>query len=190
MHRLRYAGGRWAYASALLDGFSDFILITIDMADPTSRCCRKSGCPGMNVAAGEVANWPSEIGRFGLHHPIVHGDMAYVQLARRISRSGRCQRPSCHEAHHTQDLGAPFWRRHAQRVAVDKARTSHRGGQAVLDNHEEAKSQSGCSTTSVKSDPISIATFPEPNDADYLKVGGPSDVTCMKTSLTSSSVRN
>ena len=32
-----YTGGRWAYASALIDGFSDYILITIDMADPTRR---------------------------------------------------------------------------------------------------------------------------------------------------------
>ncbi len=34
LHRLWYVGGRWAYASALLDGFSDYILITIDMPDP------------------------------------------------------------------------------------------------------------------------------------------------------------
>ena len=34
LHRLWYVGGRWAYASALLDGFSDYILITIDMQDP------------------------------------------------------------------------------------------------------------------------------------------------------------
>ena len=35
VHRIWYTGGRWAYASALIDGFSDYILITIDMADPT-----------------------------------------------------------------------------------------------------------------------------------------------------------
>src|SRR5712675_840674 len=34
LHRLWYVGGRWAYASALLDGFSDYILITIDMKNP------------------------------------------------------------------------------------------------------------------------------------------------------------
>jgi hypothetical protein len=36
IHRVWYTGGRWAYASALIDGFSDYIFITIDMSDPTS----------------------------------------------------------------------------------------------------------------------------------------------------------
>ena len=30
IHRLWYTGGRWAYASALIDGFTDYIFITID----------------------------------------------------------------------------------------------------------------------------------------------------------------
>ena len=34
LHRIWWVGGRWAYASALLRGFSDYILVTIDMADP------------------------------------------------------------------------------------------------------------------------------------------------------------
>ena len=36
IHRLWYTGGRWAYASALLDGFTHYIFITIDMIDPTA----------------------------------------------------------------------------------------------------------------------------------------------------------
>jgi hypothetical protein len=35
IRRVWYAGGRWAYASALIDGFTDYIFITIDMSDPT-----------------------------------------------------------------------------------------------------------------------------------------------------------
>ena len=35
LHRIWWTGGRYAYASALLDGFIDHILIVIDMADPT-----------------------------------------------------------------------------------------------------------------------------------------------------------
>ena len=34
LHRIWYVGGRWAYASALLDGFTDYIMIMIDMANP------------------------------------------------------------------------------------------------------------------------------------------------------------
>ena len=41
LHRLWYVGGRWAYASALLDGFSDYILITIDMKNPKKPRARR-----------------------------------------------------------------------------------------------------------------------------------------------------
>ena len=34
LHRIWYTGGRWAYASAMIDGFTDYILITIDMQNP------------------------------------------------------------------------------------------------------------------------------------------------------------
>ncbi len=45
LHRLWYVGGRWAYASALIDGFSDYILITIDMRTRPSRCSpANTGC--------------------------------------------------------------------------------------------------------------------------------------------------
>ena len=78
LHRMWYVGGRWAYASALLDGFSDYILITIDMKDPKKPVLAgKYWLPGMNVAAGEKANWPTKNGRFGLHHAIIHDDIAY-----------------------------------------------------------------------------------------------------------------
>ena len=35
IHRIWYTGGRWAYVSALLDGFTDYIFVTVDMQDPT-----------------------------------------------------------------------------------------------------------------------------------------------------------
>ena len=78
IHRVWYTGGRWAYASALIDGFTDYIFITIDMSDPAKP--REAGrwwIPGMNQAAGETPNWPAT-SRFGLHHAIVNGDTAYA----------------------------------------------------------------------------------------------------------------
>ncbi|WP_042876931.1 LVIVD repeat-containing protein [Cupriavidus necator] len=78
IHRVWYTGGRWAYASALIDGFTDYIFITIDMSDPTRpREAGRFWLPGMNLAAGESPDWdPAR--RHGLHHPIVHGDTAYL----------------------------------------------------------------------------------------------------------------
>ena len=78
LHRIWYVGGRWAYASAMMEGFSDYILVTIDMADPTKPAIvGRYWLPGMNLAAGEVANWPLPAGRYGLHHAVVQDDMAY-----------------------------------------------------------------------------------------------------------------
>src|SRR3954470_5025956 len=77
IHRIWYTGGRWAYVSALLDGFTDYIFMTVDMSDPANP--REAGrwwIPGMNQAAGETPSWQATR-RYGLHHPIVHGDTAY-----------------------------------------------------------------------------------------------------------------
>ncbi len=64
LHRIWYVGGRWAYASAMMEGFSDYILITIDMQDPAKpQIVGRYWLPGMNLAAGETANWPLERGR-------------------------------------------------------------------------------------------------------------------------------
>ena len=55
LHRIWWVGGRYAYASALLDGFTDHILIVIDMADPTKpREVGRWWIPGQNAAAGET----------------------------------------------------------------------------------------------------------------------------------------
>src|SRR3984893_2939950 len=65
IHRIWYTGGRWAYVSALLDGFTDYIFMTVDMSDPTKpKGAGRYWLPGMNTAAGEKPTW-SENRRFG-----------------------------------------------------------------------------------------------------------------------------
>ena len=77
LHRIWYVGGRWAYASAMMEGFSDF-LITIDMKNPAKpQIVGGYWLPEMNLAAGEMPNWPLERGRYGLHHAVVADDIAY-----------------------------------------------------------------------------------------------------------------
>jgi hypothetical protein len=78
IHRIWYVGGRWAYVSALLDGFTDYIFMTVDMADPAKpRAAGRYWIPGMNLATGEAPAWPAA-SRCGLHHAIVNGDTAYA----------------------------------------------------------------------------------------------------------------
>jgi hypothetical protein len=173
LHRLWYVGGRWAYASALIDGFCDYILITIDMADPTQpKEAGRFWLPGMNVAAGEKSNWPSAVGRFGLHHAIVHADTAYCSW-----------RDACLVVVDVSDRSAP-------RLITHKSWSPPFGGgthnclplpdrdllvvvdEAVLDNMEDGFKPIWIFDNRVPSNPISISTLPAPSNTDYRAVGG------------------
>jgi hypothetical protein len=173
LHRIWYVGGRWAYASAMIDGFSDYILVVIDMKEPTKpEIVGKYWLPGMNVAAGETAHWPLERGRDGLHHAVVHDDIAYGAW-----------RDGCLVVVDVKDKTDP-------RLIVQKNWSPPFGGgthncvplpgrnllivldEAVLDNMEDGFKPIWIFDNQVKSNPISISTVPAPSDKDYLKVGG------------------
>ncbi|MDB5421779.1 MAG: repeat family protein [Brevundimonas sp.] len=168
LHRIWYVGGRWAYASALLDGFSDYIMITIDMADPTKPVeTGRFWLPGMNLEAGETPNWPLEYGRYGLHHPIVHGDTAYCSW-----------RDGCLAVVDVADRAKP-------KLVTHKIWAPPFGGgthnalplpdrdllvvvdEAVLDHQEDGDKPIWLFDIRERSNPVSISTFPAPKDADY-----------------------
>ncbi len=173
LHRIWYTGGRWAYASALLDGFTDYILITIDMADPTKPVMAgQFWLPGMNAAAGEVPDWPLPQGRFGLHHPIIHGDIAYCSW-----------RDACLAIVDVSDRTAP-------KLIAHKVWSPPFGGgthnalplpgrnllvvvdETVLDHGEDGVKPIWIFDNQIKANPINIATCPAPSDRDYHAVGG------------------
>ncbi len=173
LHRVYYVGGRYAYASALIDGFTDYIMICIDLKDPKKpEVVGKYWLPGMNKAAGETANWPTKNGRFGLHHPIVQDDIAYCSW-----------RDGCLAVVDVKDKANP-------KLITHKMWAPPFGGgthnalplknrnllvvvdETVLDNQEDGFKPIWIFDNQVKSNPISISTFPAPSDKDYLKVGG------------------
>ena len=173
LHRIWYVGGRWAYASAMIDGFSDYILVTIDMQDPTKpEIVGRYWLPGMKLAAGEKADWPLERGRYGLHHAVVAEDVAYCAW-----------RDGCLASVDVSDKANP-------KLIVHRVWSPPFGGgthnclplpdrnlliildEAVLDNMEDGFKPIWVFDNQVKSNPISISTFPLPNDRDYVAVGG------------------
>lgn len=173
LHRIWYAGGRWAYASAQIEGFTDFILVTIDMSDPARpEIAGRFWLPGMNVAAGEVPDWPLAEGRYSLHHPIVHGDTAYCGW-----------RDACLVVVDVKDRAAP------RMIAHRNWAPPFGGGthnclplpdrdllivvdETVLDNEEDGDKPIWVFDIRNPANPVSIATFPKPNDRDYKAVGG------------------
>jgi hypothetical protein len=75
VHRMWYDGGRYAYASAFLDGYTDAIFLSIDLSDPARPAeAGRWWIPGMWEDGGERPDWT---GRYALHHPIVKDGIAY-----------------------------------------------------------------------------------------------------------------
>ena len=126
----------------------------------------------MNLAAGEKAKWPLERGRYGLHHAVVAEDIAYCAW-----------RDGCLASVDVSDKANP-------KLIVHRVWSPPFGGgthnclplpdrnllivldEAVLDNMEDGFKPIWVFDNQVKSNPISISTFPLPNDRDYVAVGG------------------
>jgi hypothetical protein len=172
VHRIWYTGGRWAYASALLDGFTDYIFITIDMSDPTQpRQVGRWWIPGMNLAAGELPSWePTR--RYGLHHAIVHGDTAYAAWRDAgmvvLDVTDRTKPNLIVHRNWSPPFGGgthnclPLADR-GMLVVLDEA---------VLDHQEDGLKLIWVFDNRVPTNPVSISTMPTPTETDYKSKGG------------------
>jgi hypothetical protein len=170
LHRIWWVGGRYAYASALLDGFTDHILIVIDMADPTRpREVSRWWIPGQNVAAGEAPTWQ---GRYALHHAIVVDDFGYgswrdggltiLDLKDKSAPKLLAHRTWCPPFGGGTHNAVPLHDRNLLVVADE----------ATLNIDEQQMKHTWVFDIREKSNPISIATMPTPSDQDYVKLGG------------------
>lgn len=172
IHRLWYTGGRWAYASALIDGFTDYIFISVDMADPAHP--REAGrwwIPGMNTAAGETPDWPASR-RFGLHHAIIDGDTAYAawrDAGMVVLDIADRARPKLF-AH--RDGVPPFGGGTHNCLPLPDRDLLIVLDEAVLDHQEDGVKNIWLFDNRDKSDPRILATFPQPAEADYKRKGG------------------
>ena len=164
--------GAWAYASVLLDGFTDYIFMTIDMSDPANP--REAGrwwIPGMNLAAGETPSWPAAR-RYGLHHPIVHGDTAYAAWRDAgmvvLDVADRAKPKLIVHRNWSPPFGGgthnclPLPDRDLL-VVLDEA---------VLDHQEDGLKLIWIFDNRVPANPVSISTCPTPAEADYKAKGG------------------
>jgi hypothetical protein len=167
IHRIWYTGGRWAYASALIDGFTDYIFITIDMSDPTRpKEVGRYWLPGMNAAAGEAAAAdPSR--RQGLHHPIVHGDTAYLAWrdAGMVILDIKDRAEPRLIAH--KNWSPPFGGGTHNCLPLPDRDLLVVLDEAVLDHQEDGEKLIWLFDVREPSNPVSISTFKSPSDLDY-----------------------
>ena len=78
VHRIVWTGGRYAYVSAIPEGYNDRIWVVVDMLDPTNPTeAGRWWWPGQWTAGNEELTWPDGL-RYAAHHALVDGDLAYV----------------------------------------------------------------------------------------------------------------
>jgi hypothetical protein len=167
IHRIWYTGGRWAYVSVLLDGFTDYIFMTVDISNPAEP--REAGrwwIPGMNLAAGETPPWEPPR-RYGLHHAIIHGDTAYAAWRDAgmvvLDISDRAEPKRIVHRNWSPPFGGgthnclPLPDRNLL-VVLDEA---------VLDHQEDGLKLIWVFDNRARENPVSISSFPTPAEADY-----------------------
>ena len=172
IHRIWYTGGRWAYVSVLLDGFTDYIFMTVDISNPAEpREAGRWGIPGMNLAAGETPPWEPPR-RYGLHHAIIHGDTAYAAWRDAgmvvLDISDRAEPKRIVHRNWSPPFGGgthnclPLPDRNLL-VVLDEA---------VLDHQEDGLKLIWVFDNRARENPVSISSFPTPAEADYKAKGG------------------
>jgi hypothetical protein len=173
LHRIWYTGGRWAYASALLDGFLDYMFVTIDMADPTHpKIAGRWWIPGQNTAAGETPTWDVNRWRYGLHHAVIAGDTAYgawrdggltiLDVADRSKPELIVHRKWSPPFEGGTHSPLPLPDRNLLVVADE----------AIADNAADGIKRTWIFDIRDPQNPISISTLPIPEEADYVSKGG------------------
>ena len=171
IHRIWYTGGRWAYVSAMIDGFTDYIFLTVDMSDPADpKEAGRYWLPGMNEAAGEKPTWAANR-RFGLHHAIVHGDTAYgawrdggLVMMDVSDRS----KPKLIKHH---NWSPPFGGGTHNCLPLPDRSLLVVADEAVLDHCEDGIKYTWLFDIREPTNPVSISTLPTPDEADYCKKG-------------------
>jgi hypothetical protein len=170
LHRIFWIGGRYAYASAILDGYTDHILIIIDLADPTRPVeVGRWWLPGMWTAGGETQ---TAKGRIALHHAVVADDVAYGSW-----RDGGLtildvkdkSRPKL-IAH--RNWSPPFAGGTHSALPLHDRNLLVVADEAVLDIDQEPMKYTWVLDIRVPQNPVTIATFPVPSDQDYVAKGG------------------
>jgi len=170
LHRVWWVGDRYAYASAFLDGYTDHVLIIIDMVDPTHPIeVGRWWLPGMWHAGGESATWS---GRVALHHAVVVDDMAYA-----------CWRDGGVTILDVKDKTTPRLVAHRNWYppfagGTHSALPLHDRGllvvadEAVQNIDVEPLKYSWVLDIRTPENPVTIATMPVPAEQDYVAKGG------------------
>lgn len=170
LHRIWWTGGRYAYASALLDGFTDHILLCIDLQDPTHpREVGRWWVPGMWGAGGEINR---REGRTALHHPVIADGTAYCAWRDAGVQLIDVSNPSKPRFIGARNLHPPFGGSTHTALPLPGRDLLIVADEAMADISVEPQKYIWVFDTRSPENPVSIATLPLPDDQDYVAKGG------------------
>lgn len=170
LHRIWYDGGRYAYASALLDGFTDYILIVVDLNDPSHPVeVGRWWLPGMWAEGGEEATWSN---RVALHHAVIADGVAYGAWRDGGLTILDVHRPEAPELLVHRNWCPPFGGgTHSCLPLLDRDLLVV-ADEAVLDNCADQVKYTWIFDIRDKTNPVSISTLPTPDELDYCSKPG------------------
>lgn len=170
LHRLYWTGGRYAYASALLDGFSDHILIIIDMKNPSRpEEVGRWWLPGMWTAGGERN--PGK-GRVACHHAVVADDVAYGCWRDGGLTILDVKDKSNPKLVSHRNLFPPFGGGTHNTLPMHDRGLLIVADEAFHDAGTEPMKHTWVFDIRAPENPVTIATMPIPSDRDYIAKGG------------------
>jgi len=170
LHRIWWTGGRYAYASALLDGFTDHILICIDLQEPTRpREVGRWWVPGMWRAGGETNTWQ---GRTALHHPVVADGIAYCAWRDAGVKLIDVSNPGKLRLVGERNLHPPFGGSTHTALPLPSRSLLVVADEAMADISVEPQRYIWIFDARTPENLVSIATLPLPGEQDYIAKGG------------------
>lgn len=170
LHRIWWTGGRYAYASALLDGFVDHILLVIDMTDPTHPVeAGRWWIPGMHAAGGEVPSWSN---RVALHHAVVADGIAYGSWRDGGLTILDLADPAAPRLIAHRNWSPPFGGGTHSALPLHSRDLLVVADEAVRNIDQDQMKRIWMFDIRAKENPVSIATFPVPAEQDYIAKGG------------------
>ena len=170
LHRVWWTGGRYAYASALLDGYTDHLFISIDLQDPTKpREVGRWWVPGMWQAGGEKNEMP---GRVALHHPVVANGVAYCGWRDAGLVILDVADPAAPKFIGQRNLHPPFGGSTHTALPLPSRDLVIVADEAMADISVEPQKYIWVMDVRVKANPIPIATMPLPAEQNFVAAGG------------------
>jgi hypothetical protein len=172
VNRIGWQGGRYAYVSAHLDGFTDHFLVVVDLKEITKpEVVAKWWLPGMNRAAGETPTNPKGK-RYALHHMLTAGNLGYGAW-----RDGGLTVHDISDPTNPKLLSRLNWSPPFPGGTHTPLPLPGRKLAVILDEANAQKCAKGSFHTFVldmrsPENPVPISTLPTPSDRDYCASSG------------------